>query len=229
MDNILVLGNGQLGQELVRQLNCDVISRTTDNIDIRYIKQWSHLIKNSYDIIINCIAYTDTYGLDMQTAWDVNLYALNDLIDICNNTNKKLIHISTDYIYAGSVNNATEIDVPVHIPTWYGYTKLVGDALVQLRCNNYLICRLSHKPNPFPYETAWTDIQTNCDSVDIISDLIIKLIETQATGVYNVGTESKSIYELALKTNNNIITSNKPDYVPADVTMNINKLQNILK
>lgn len=229
MDNILVLGNGQLGQELTNQLKCDVISRSVDKIDIRYINQWLHLIKSSYDTIINCIAYTNTYGTDMELAWDVNLKALNDLIDICNDTNKKLVHISTDYIYANSKSVASELDVPVHIPTWYGYTKLVGDALVQLRSNNYLICRLSHKPNPFPYQEAWVDVKTNCDSVDIISDLIIKLIKKNATGVFNVGTGIKTIYELALKTNTNIKSCTKPSHVPADITMNINKLQNILK
>jgi dTDP-4-dehydrorhamnose reductase len=229
MDNILVLGDGLLGQELVKQTNSDYISRSNNNIDILHIKQWSHLIKNSYDTVINCIAYTDTYGLDMQTAWDVNLIALNDLIDVCNNTNKKLIHISTDYIYAGSVSNASEQDVPVHLPTWYGYTKLVGDALVQLRSNDYLICRLSHKPNPYPYDNGWIDMRTNCDSVDVICNLIIDLIKKQATGVYNIGTESKTIYDLAIKTNKNIVASNKPKHVPADVTMNINKLKTFLK
>lgn len=228
MNNILILGNGQLGRELARQLNCNVISRSVDNIDIRYINQWSHLIKHSYDIIINCIAYTDTYGTDMEIAWDVNLKALNDLIDICNNTNKKLVHISTDYIYANSKPYASELDVPVHIPTWYGYSKLVGDALVQLRCNNYLICRLSHKPNPFPYDNAWTDVYTNGDSVDVIAKLIISLIHKQAIGVYNVGTESKTIYDLAIKSNSNVIPSNKPNQVPHNTTMNINKLKNFL-
>jgi dTDP-4-dehydrorhamnose reductase len=164
----------------------------------------------------------------MQTAWDVNLRALNDLIDVCNSTNKKLIHISTDYIYAGSVSNASENDIPVHVPTWYGYTKLVGDALVQLRSNNYLICRLSHKPNPFPYDTAWIDIHTNCDYVDVISNLILKLIQQQATGIYNVGTDSKTIYDLAIKTNEQVKPSYKPEHVPGDITMNIHKLNNFL-
>jgi len=226
--NVVVLGQGLLGQELIRQTDWDYISRSHNNIDITQLSTWSHLLNNSYDTVVNCIAYTDTYGLDMQTAWDVNLRALNDLIDICNSTNKKLIHISTDYIYAGSVSNASENDVPVHVPTWYGYTKLVGDALVQLRSNNYLICRLSHKPNPFPYDTAWIDIHTNCDSVDVISNLILKLIQEQATGVYNVGTDSKTIYDLAIKTNEQVKPSYKPEHVPGDITMNTHKLNNFL-
>lgn len=227
--SVVVLGYGLLGQELVKQTNWDYISRSKDNIDINNVKQWSHLLKNSYDVVVNCIAYTETYGDNMETAWNVNLRSLRDLIEVCNTTNKKLVHISTDYIYAGSVSCASEVDVPVHIPSWYGYTKLVGDALVQLYSNNYLICRLSHKPNPFPYDTAWTDVQTNCDSVDVISDLIVKLIQNEASGVYNVGTQSKTIYELAKQTNKNVTNSLKPDHVPANVTMNIDKLIKFLK
>jgi dTDP-4-dehydrorhamnose reductase len=56
-----------------------------------------------------------------------------------------LVHISTDYLYSGSVSNASESDVPVHCNNWYGYTKLLADGLVQLESNNYLICRCTHK------------------------------------------------------------------------------------
>ena len=31
-------------------------------------------------------------------------------------------------------SSASEEDVPVHNNTWYGYTKLLSDGLVQLRC-----------------------------------------------------------------------------------------------
>jgi hypothetical protein len=70
---------------------------------------------------------------------------------------------------------------------------------------NFLICRCSFKPNPFPYDTAWINHIGNFDYVDVISSLIIKLINSHATGVFNVGTEIKSIYNLALKTNPSVI------------------------
>ena len=63
--------------------------------------------------------------------------AVAELVDYCNNHNKKIIHISTDYIYANSFQNADEeITVPAQIETWYGYTKLLGDAYVQLKSKN---------------------------------------------------------------------------------------------
>jgi dTDP-4-dehydrorhamnose reductase len=226
--NCLVLGDGLLGSEIINQTKWSFISRKNNSIDAKDFKDWSNLL-NEFDTIINCIAFTKTYENNKKDNWNLNIVFVNELIDYCNQNNKKLVHISTDYVYAGSVPNATEEDVPIPVNTWYGYSKLVGDAIVQLRSNDYLICRLSHKPNPFPYETAWSDIHTNCDSVDIISNLVINLIEKKCIGVYNVGTEVKSIYDIAKKSNKNIKSINKPAWVPNDISMNIEKLTNKLK
>jgi nucleoside-diphosphate-sugar epimerase len=70
-------------------------------------------------------------------------------------------------------------------------------------------------------------MQTNCDYVDVIAGLVIKLVNNNAFGVYNVGTEVKSIYELAKKTNN-VEPINRPTQVPEDTSMSINKLKEIL-
>lgn len=224
---VLVLGDGLLGSEIIRQTGWDYISRKKDNINAEEFDSWSDLLSD-YDTIINCIAFTGTYVDDKTNSWNLNIRFVDKLVEFCNFTKKKLVQISTDYIYAGSIPNASEDDVPVHLNTWYGYTKLVGDALVQLRSDNYLVCRLSHKPNPFPYGSAWTDIHTNCDSVDVIASLVIKLVNNQSNGVFNVGTEVKSIYELVKKSDSKIKPSKKPNHVPHDISMNINKLKNKL-
>ena len=228
MSNVVILGDGLLGREISNQTKWDVVSRKKNSIDIKNFVHWSYKLCK-YDVIVNCIAFTKTYEDNKEESWNINVKALDQLIDFCNKTSKKLVHISTDYIYAGSIKNCSENGVPVHNNSFYGYTKLVGDALVQLRCNNFLICRLSHKPFPFPYEKAWFDIQTNCDYVDIISRLVITLIQNGAEGVFNVGTEIKSIYELALKTNKNVEPSNRPTQVPENTTMDLTKLNNFLQ
>jgi hypothetical protein len=89
------------------------------------------------------------------------------------------------------------------------------------------VCRLSHKPYPFPYDKAWSNIKTNGDYVTVISSLVISLINLNCNGVYNVGTETKSIYDLAKQTRN-VEPILKPTNVPDDTTMNLNKLKNIL-
>lgn len=224
---VLVLGNGLLGNELSKQAKWDIFSRKQNGFDVINVdlKEYESNFLN-YDVLVNCIAHTKTYSKEREIHMNVNCLFVDKLIDFCNQHNKKLVHISTDYIYAGSDSEATEEDIPVHLKTWYGYSKLVGDALVQLRSKNYLICRLSHKPKPFPYETAWFDIKTNGDFVDVIASKVIDLINGNWSGVYNVGTEVKSIYDM-VKKNKEIEPSFRPTEVPYDTTMNINKLNSL--
>jgi dTDP-4-dehydrorhamnose reductase len=224
---VLVLGDGLLGNEIINQSGWDYISRKKDNLDINNID--CYLDRYKPDVIINCIANTDTYSKEKELHWNVNYVFVSKLINYCNEKLIKLVHISTDYLYSGSVNNASEDDVPVHCNNWYGYTKLLSDGLVQIQSNNYLLIRCTHKPNPFPYDSAWLDQIGNFDYVDVISNLIIKLVNNGANGLYNLGTDTKTMYELAKKTKEAINKSFSPIHVPKNTSMNINKMKNIIK
>lgn len=223
---VLVLGQGLLGSELVRQTGWDYVSRKEHGFDITKHIPSSVLVE--YDIIVNCIANTNTYSNDRQSHWDINYKAVNELVLYCNVMGKKLVHISTDYIYANSDSIANEeTTVPVHANNWYSYTKLLGDGLVQLQSRDYLIVRCSHKPKPFPYDKAWIDQWGNFDYVDVIARLIEKLILSGATGVYNVGTRNKSMYTLAKQTAD-VDPIRRPKHVPGNVMMDLTKLENTI-
>jgi len=224
----LILGNGLLGSEIRKQTAWRCLDRSEFDIkkDLRLYTDsddWQ-----DSDIVINCIGYTKTYDDNYRENWDINYKAVSDLIKFCNESEKRLVQISTDYLYTGSIENATEEDLPVPVATWYGYTKLLADGLVQLQCNDYLICRGTHKPYPFPYEVAWTNQIGNFDYVNVIAKLIIKLIEGDATGLYNVGTEKKSMYELAQRTKRVKGVTCPMCIVPKNVTMNASKLNKFL-
>lgn len=220
--NVLVLGDGILGSEIVKQTGWDFTSRKK-GFDIKNIES----IDKKYTTILNCIAHTDTYSNDKEVHWDVNCVFVKNLIDYCNVNNIKLIHISTDYLYTYSIDNASENDVPVHCNNWYGYTKLLGDGLVQLYSNNYLVIRCTHKPYPFPFDNAWVDQIGNFDYVNKISEIIIKLITTNTNGVYNVGTELKTMFDLASQTKN-VGQLYSPKHVPKNTSMCLNKLKKII-
>lgn len=224
--NPVILGDGILGTEVNKQTGWPIISRLKDGID--FVKGDYFELISEYDTVINCIAFTKTYSDSKEDNWNVNLIGLDKLIDYCNSTSKKLVHVSTDYIYTGSDSFASEESVPVHINTWYGYTKLVGDALVQLRSKDYLVCRLSHKKYPFEFDSAWDDILTNCDYIDVIADLFIQLINKNASGVFNVGTNVKTIYDLAKKSRKDVKPTNRIKLAPKDISMNISKLSKFL-
>ncbi len=236
MIKAVILGDGLLGNELIKQTGWDCLSRKKDNFDITNPFSFNKLIDwedndfgiPKYDVVINCIANTDTYSNDKEIHWNVNYKGVADLVYFCNFWKIKLVHISTDHIYANSKSKASENDVPVHMETWYGYTKLLGDAHVQLQSNNYLIIRESHKPYPFPYKSAWVDQHTNGDYVNVIADLIIKLILKNSKGIFNVGTSEKNWYDHT-KEEFNTTPGNKIEEAPFDITMDLNKMKNELK
>jgi dTDP-4-dehydrorhamnose reductase len=220
---VVILGDGLLGKEIHNQTNWEVLSRKQTNFDITdLVKSFPKDVK--IDVIINCIANTDTYSKDKKSHWDVNFAFVSDLIKYCNSNLIKLVHISTDYVYAQSIENASENDVPVHCNNWYGYTKLLADGLVQLEANQHLLIRCTHKPKPFPYEKAWEDQVGNFDYVNIIASKIIRLIKKNAIGMYNVGTETKTMFDLASKTSK-VEPIKAPLHVPHNTSMDISKMQ----
>ena len=223
----IILGNGLLGSEIHKETNWVTVSRQdgfdfNDEYDILSVIE-----KYKPTTIINCIANTNTYSEDKELHWKTNYESLAFLVDTCVKRNIKLVHISTDYVYTGSKTGASEKDIPVHCNSWYGYTKLIGDAYVQLKMKNYLLIRCSHKPTPFPYELGVVSQVGNFDYVDVITSLIIKLIDNNRVGIYNVGTEPKTVYELAKQTNKHI----RPMYnvlnsaMPTNITMDTTKMK----
>ena len=223
----LVLGKGKLGSEIVKQTGWDYLSRAEHEITIDNFDTWKSRM-SEYDVIVNCIANTDTYSDDKEKHWKANYELVTFLAEFCDENNKKLVHISTDYLYQNSIEDAEETNECEFEHTWYMFTKLLADEYLKEHAKNYLICRLSHKPYPFPYESAWVDVVTNADYTPVITDLVIKLIEGGAEGLYNVGTERKTIYELAQRTNKNVLKSIAPPHIPKNVTMNISKMENFL-
>jgi len=224
----VILGNGILGKELAKQTGWDILSRSVDGIELTDITTWAHKLL-PYDTIINCIAYTNTYDNNKKLHWDVNYKAVVELMDYCNNHNKKLVHVSTDYVYTNSQSAQDEEGIPVHQATYYAYTKLLADGYIELKGKNYLILRGTHKPTPFPYEQAWINHLGNFDYIDVITDYYVKLIKNDAKGLFNVGTEFKSMYRLALETKPEVTPIYTNDIrVPLDVSMKITKLNKFL-
>jgi len=231
---ILVLGDGLLGAEIIKQTGWDYISRKKDGFDaekFNFVYMNKILEDTNYTDIINCIAHTDTRDNNKELHWKLNYLFATKLAEYCAFYCKKIIHISTDYVYTHSKSFAKETDALGAIANWYGYSKLLGDASVQLFSGKHLVIRETHKPNPYPYEYAWADLIGNFDHVDVIAKLIIDLVNGDANGVYNVGTEVKTLYDLAKKTNPNVKIDTMPNTTdrPTDTTMNLDKLNNFIK
>lgn len=225
--NPIILGDGLLGSEIHRQTGWDFISRKKHGVDITDLETYVlWLCEGKYDTVINCMAHTDTRDNTRDKHWRVNYEAVKELIRACNGYDLKLVHISTDYIYANSPSFASENDAPASVSNWYSYTKLLSDGLVQLEARNWLMFRCSFKPNPWPYERAWIDLKGHFGYVGDIAKDMIELIKHDAKGIFNVGSKLTSLYDLAGETNRNVLPDVGSDGAnrPYDITMSLAKL-----
>ena len=219
MANNVILGDGIIGSELKRQTGWESVTRRHDGFDVRIPFLYNRYL-SGFDCIINCTGFIKDHS-DKQNNLELNFKAVVDLVNYCNQHGKKYVHISTDIVYAGSVHSASEDDVPIHARNWYAYSKLLADGYVQAVCEDYLLIRTAFKPRPFPHKVAVNKVG-NFDYVDVITGLIVELIEGGASGVYNVGTKLKTMLEHARETVPDIELNT--DSSPVDVSMNISKL-----
>jgi dTDP-4-dehydrorhamnose reductase len=99
------------------------------------------------------------------------------------------------------------------------------------------IIRTSFKPNTaWPFPRAFDDLFTSADYVDVIADKIsdfLAHILYDGSGIYNIGTERKSVYQLAHKRNIGVRPMSRKEItnvcLPSDISMNTERFDNTLR
>jgi dTDP-4-dehydrorhamnose reductase len=101
--------------------------------------------ENQVDYCINCAAYTavDKAESETEKAFLINADAVGRLAKICLEYHTKLIHISTDYVYDGSVQTPLKEENTVGPVNIYGASKLKGEELAIENNPSTLIIRTS--------------------------------------------------------------------------------------
>jgi len=150
--SILVTGaNGQLGNEL-RQLSnfttdfafTFVTRDELDLSDLVAIQTW--FSDKSYDVIINCAAYTavDKAETEPDLARAINATAIATLAGIAKAKKSALIHVSTDYVFDGKNFKPYVESDPTNPQGIYGLTKRDGEqALLAINPAKSIIIRTS--------------------------------------------------------------------------------------
>lgn len=84
------------------------------------------------DIVINCAAYTavDAAESDEQLAFAINATGPANLAAACAAHGARLVHISTDYVFAGDATEPYAEDAPMAPAGAYGRTKAAGETAV---------------------------------------------------------------------------------------------------
>lgn len=167
--NILVTGaNGQLGEEIKRKVKeignghpdhdsseaNYYIFTDRDELDITDEKAVDKFVKENFvNVIVNCAAYTnvDKAQEDRDLAYSLNALGPLNLALAAKAVGAVLIQISTDYVFGGTYNTPLPPIVqtdPAFVPAdrdknFYGYSKMVGEDLIQQSGCKYLIFRTS--------------------------------------------------------------------------------------
>ncbi len=149
MKKIIVTGcNGQLGRAINRELGgsteYELINTDVDNLDITSIDAVTKLVEEVKPYaIINCAAHTavDACETQIDSAYRINAIGPRNLAIAAEQHGAKLIHVSTDYVFAGDAAVPyTEFDA-VGPKAVYGKTKLAGEEFVKSFSSRYFIVR----------------------------------------------------------------------------------------
>lgn len=133
--NILITGaNGQLGncmRNAAKDSKDNYIFTDVAELDITDSEAVTKAVKdNDIKVIINCAAYTnvDKAESDTEFAELLNAKAVRNLADAVKANDGTLIHVSTDYVFGGSLGNTPRTEEePVNPTGVYGLTKLHGE------------------------------------------------------------------------------------------------------
>ncbi len=158
--NILITGaKGQLGRELTvcfergaTELGVpDILKEknelTLTDIDECDIADMAALRKltegKRFDVIFNCAAYTNVNGCETneETAMRANAIGPRNLAILAHEMGAKLVHISTDYVFAGDGTVPYREEDARNPQSVYGKSKLIGEDYVREHTDRYFIVR----------------------------------------------------------------------------------------
>ncbi len=151
--NILVTGaNGQLGkciQDFSHRLpeeKCRFFFTDIDTLDICDAGQTERqIVQDEIDVIVNAAAYTavDKAEDDIAAAYRINCDAVGNLAKCAKRHGVYLVHISTDYVFAGDECRPHREEDPIAPRSVYGKSKAEGEKAIRDSGCNATVIRTS--------------------------------------------------------------------------------------
>ena len=206
MNNVLVIGSGFLGGNIVNEFRNNGIQVIGTNynknssgeiyFDITNMDSIISCVKKySPQIIINCAANVNVDDLENneKLAFSINACGAENIARVCKNNKIRLLHISSDAVFDGKKGMYVEEDVmnPINI---YAKSKMLGEKLISENLENYVIIRTNfygfHKQDKFLFNWILSKLKNN-ERFPGFNDVFFNPLE-----VTNL---SKMIYELSEK------------------------------
>jgi dTDP-4-dehydrorhamnose reductase len=223
---ILITGaDGQLGQALIaecQQQQINLIPTNRQNLDICEISQIAEqLAIHQPDILVNTAAYTavDKAETEKGQAYLINEVGAKNLAIACQNHGIPLIHMSTDYVFAGNASSPYTTTAPCNPQSVYGESKLAGERAIANILPAHVIIRTAWLYSEYGHNFVKTILRLakERESISVVADqigcptyapdlakVIIKVSEKllqpnwHKHGVYHfVGNEQLSWYQFA--------------------------------
>jgi dTDP-4-dehydrorhamnose reductase len=172
---LVVGGSGMLGHDVVAALaGRDVTAASRPQIDVADAASVGAAL-DGYDVVVNCAAWT---AVDEAETHEADAYAINavgpaNLARACRRTGAWLVHVSTDYVFAGDATAPYPEDAPIAPRSAYGRTKAAGEWAVRAELpDRSLVVRaagLYGAPGPSFVRTMRT-LETQRDTLDVVDD-----------------------------------------------------------
>lgn len=217
-DYLVTGAGGQLGQQWVDWLQANgksFVSFTSAELDITNITAVHQAIdKAKPSVLINCAGYTkvDQAEEDQDKAEMVNVDGVANLAEACRRHKVCLVHYSTDYVFAGTDEDAHRFPdgyltrhsgAPQSV---YGHTKWRGEQEIRNIMDDYLIIRVSWLCGRYGHNFVKTMLRLaqDRDEIRVVDDQIgspsftapvvhqtAALLAKQARGVFHVASDGK--------------------------------------
>jgi len=204
---VLVTGvNGQLGYDVVKQLNqLNIDTKGVDIADFDLTKEnevYEYVREYNPDVIIHCAAYTavDKAEDNKDLCYDINVNGTKYLANMAKELDAKMVYISTDYVFDGKGNEAHLESKDKKPINYYGYSKSLGEDIVQEKTNKHYIIRTSwvYGINGNNFVKTMLRLAKTHHELNVVSDqigaptytvhlakFIIELIQTKKYGTYH--------------------------------------------
>ena len=172
--------NGQLGKCLQKTLTVqgiDFVALSRTDLDISD----KTLLKESIDsikpeVVINAAAYTNVEEaeIDSDQAFRINQLGAANVAIACKSVGARLVHFSTDYVFAGNGISPWQVNDLTGPLSVYGKSKLAGEIeILKEYSENSLIIRTAWLYSPYGknfYKTILTKALNGDESIRVVSD-----------------------------------------------------------
>ena len=227
---VITGGDGRFAQVLKRDnKRLNILYPGKKELNILNINSINRYLKrNKPKYLVHAAALSrpmNIHDKQISKSIDLNIIGTANIVKICSNLKIKLIYFSTGYVYEGRVGNYKETD-PILPVNNYAWSKLGGECAVAMYKNS-LILRITMCEKPFLHKYAFHDINSNFIFHEEVVKIIPKVLDK--TGILNVGGKIQSIYSFAKKTNKNIKKKSGKNLFPKNVSMNVDKINKIMK